>query len=99
MPLIMTSTLKCHVSGTRVWRWRSASRARMFSVDDAAGAAIAYVRRLNSELGIASLGELIQRRDAGVLAEKAAANTSAPSNPREARVEEFRVMFAAGLAS
>jgi hypothetical protein len=43
MPLIMTSTLKCHVSGTRVWRWRSASRARMFSVDDAAGAAIAYV--------------------------------------------------------
>ncbi len=29
---------------------------------------------------------------------KAAANTSAPSNPRRAGVEEFRAMFEAGLA-
>jgi alcohol dehydrogenase len=63
----------------------------------AARAAIEYVRRLNDELSIPPLSRLIDRRDLDLLAEKAAANTSAPSNPRPAGVEEFRAMFEAGL--
>jgi lactaldehyde reductase len=57
------------------------------------------VRRLNDELGIPPLSRLIERRDLDLLADKAAANASAPSNPRAAGVEEFRAMFAAALAS
>jgi hypothetical protein len=56
-------------------------------------------RRLNDELGIPPLSRLIERRDLDLLAEKEAANTSAPSNPRDAGVAEFRAMFAAGLGS
>jgi alcohol dehydrogenase len=99
MPLIMDFNLD-------VSRERYARLAGAFGVatehlcdDEAARAAIAYVRRLNDELGIPPLGALIERGDLDLLAEKAAANTSAPSNPREAGVEEFRAMFAAGLAS
>jgi hypothetical protein len=40
----------------------------------------------------------IQPADLDLLASKAAANTSSPSNPREAGVDVFRTMFAAGLA-
>jgi alcohol dehydrogenase len=99
MPLIMDFNVE--VSRERYARLAAAFGVATgdLSVDDAARAAIAYVRRLNDELGIPSLSRLIERRDLDLLAEKAAANTSAPSNPREAHVEEFRAMFAAGLAS
>jgi alcohol dehydrogenase len=99
MPLIMDFNVE--VSRDRYARLAAAFGVASGSpsVDDAARAAIAYIRRLNDELGIPPLGQLIQRGDLDLLAEKAAANTSAPSNPREAGVEEFRAMFAAGLAS
>src|SRR5438067_2997202 len=65
---------------------------------DALREAVDYVRILNRELGIPPLRELIRREDLDVLAEKAAANTSRPSNPREAGVSDFRRMFEDALA-
>jgi alcohol dehydrogenase len=98
MPLIMDFNL---ASSTE----RYARLADAFGVaPDGAGAkqaarqAIDYVRVLNDELGIPPLATLIDRRDLDLLAAKAAANTSAPSNPRAAGAEEFRAMFEAGLA-
>ena len=61
-------------------------------------AAVDYVRELNRDLGIPALRELIKEADLDLLAEKAAANTSRPSNPREAGVSDFRRMFADSLA-
>ena len=98
MPLIMDFNVE-------VSRERYARLAAAFGVtsgatseDEAAREAIAYVRGLNDRLGIPPLSRLIELDDLDLLAEKAAANTSAPSNPRDAGVEEFRAMFAAGLA-
>ena len=61
--------------------------------DDAASAAITFVRELNTAVGIPPLRELISLDDLDLLAEKAAQNTSAPSNPRTAGIVEFRAMF------
>jgi lactaldehyde reductase len=61
--------------------------------------AIDYVATLNHDLGIPALAELIRTVDLDLLAEKAAANTSAPSNPRPASVSDFREMFARGLTA
>ncbi len=66
--------------------------------DEAAAAAIQFVRDLNRKLGIPPLDQLIAERELDLLAEKAAANTSAPSNPRPAGVAEFREMYVAELA-
>ncbi len=99
MPLIMGFNVE--VTGARYARLGAAFgvASGAMSEDEAAREAIAYVRRLNERLGIPPLSRLIERRDLDLLAEKAAANTSAPSNPREAGGEEFRAMFAAGLGS
>ena len=67
--------------------------------ETAARLAIDYVVSLNADLGIPPLAELIRTEDLDLLAEKAAANTSAPSNPRPASVADFREMFARGLAA
>ena len=67
--------------------------------ETAARLAIDYVAGLNADLGIPALAELIRDEDLDLLAEKAAANTSAPSNPRPASVADFRDMFARGLAA
>jgi alcohol dehydrogenase len=69
------------------------------SVETAGRLAIDYVAALNTDLGIPPMAQLIRAEDLDLLAEKAAANTSAPSNPRRAGVAEFREMFARGLAS
>ncbi len=66
--------------------------------ETAARLAIDYVAALNTDLGIPPLAELIRAEDLDVLAQKAAANTSAPSNPRPASVRDFRAMFAGALA-
>ncbi|MGH2896704.1 MAG: iron-containing alcohol dehydrogenase [Solirubrobacteraceae bacterium] len=68
------------------------------ALETAARLAIDYVAGLNADLGIPPLAELIRAEDLDLLAEKAAANTSAPSNPRPASVADFRAMFARGLA-
>jgi alcohol dehydrogenase class IV len=55
------------------------------------------VRELNRDLGIPTLRDLIRREDLELLAEKAAANTSRPSNPREADQPAFRAMLESAL--
>lgn len=63
----------------------------------AAYAAIRYIRDRNDRLGIPTLSELVDEADLDLLAEKAFANTSTPSNPRSADVADFREMFAREL--
>jgi alcohol dehydrogenase len=94
MPVIMDYNLDSSVE-------RYARLAAAFGVDtyglderDAALRAIEYVRSLNDDLGIPPLSELIEPGDLDLLAEKAAANTSAPSNPRAVDQAAFRDMFA-----
>jgi alcohol dehydrogenase len=59
----------------------------------AAQAAIDYVRDRNRRLGIPALMEIIDEADLDLLAQKAFANTSTPSNPRSADPNDFRDMF------
>ena len=93
MPVIMDFNLD-------VSRDRYVRLAEAFGIErggrsdvELAAAAVDFVRELNRALGIPPLRELIRRADLDVLAEKAAANTSRPSNPREAGVADFRRMF------
>jgi alcohol dehydrogenase len=97
MPLIMDYNLP--VSIERYARLVDAFGldVREGPADAAARQAISYVRGLNEELGIPPLSELIDGKDLDLLAEKAAANTSAPSNPRPAQTSDFRAMFESGL--
>ena len=98
MPIIMSYNLAVSTS-------KYARLAAAFGIeqgggeDNAARAAIAYVRRLNVELQIPPLHALIDPVDLDLLAEKAAANTSAPSNPRAVGVGEFRALLEEALAT
>jgi len=69
------------------------------ATETAAHLAVDYVAALNVDLGIPPLAELIRAEDLDLLAEKAAANTSAPSNPRPASVSDFREIYARELAA
>ena len=97
MPLIMDYNLP--VSADRYARLAAAFGIACagLSTEEAAGAAIRYVRELNDAVGMPRLAELIDAADLDLLAEKAAANTSAPSNPREAGATDFAAMFERGL--
>lgn len=97
MPLIMDYNLPVSIE-------RYARLADAFGIataglpaDAAAQEAVRYVRGLNETLGIPPLSELIDGDDLDLLAEKAATNTSAPSNPRLAGMSDFRAMFESGL--
>jgi alcohol dehydrogenase len=63
------------------------------SEDDAARRAVEYVRALNARLEIPTLAELIVASEVELLAAKAYANTSTPSNPRPASVSDFQAIF------
>lgn len=63
------------------------------SPSTAARAAIDYVRQRNTRLAIPLLVELIDSTDLDLLAEKAFANTSTPSNPGSPDSAAFRDMF------
>jgi len=93
MPIIMEYNLA--VSEDKYIRLANAFGIERGQRSDAllAQAAVDYVRELNHDLGIASLAELIRHEDLDLLAEKAAANTSRPSNPREADQAAFRIML------
>jgi alcohol dehydrogenase len=97
MPLIMDYNLP--VSEDKYMRLAGAFGIERAMRSDAelARAAVDYVRELNRDLGIPELRDLIKREDVDLLAEKAAANTSRPSNPREADTDAFRAMFASAL--
>jgi alcohol dehydrogenase len=93
MPVIMDYNLDASAD-------RYARLAVAFGIDvsgldehEAARRAVDYVRELNADLGIPPLAELIRPEDLDLLAEKAAANTSAPSNPRDVDAAAFRGMF------
>jgi alcohol dehydrogenase len=101
MPAIMDFNLPDPPTAGRYARLASAFGIATdgIPVETAARLAIDYVEGLNGDLAIPPLAELIRAEDLDLLAEKAAANTSAPSNPRPAGVSEFRAMFARGLAT
>jgi alcohol dehydrogenase len=69
------------------------------SESELARAAVDFVRTLNRELGIPELRALIKAEDLDLLAAKAAANTSRPSNPRDADQAAFRSMFESALTA
>lgn len=93
LPMIMGYNLS--VSREKYARLAIAFGIRTFEMDDedAASAAINYVRELNERIGIPTLASLIDEEDLDALAQKAFANTSTPSNPRAASVADFRDMF------
>jgi alcohol dehydrogenase len=62
-------------------------------------AAIAAIRDLIADLGVPPMRDLIKADDLDVLAGKAEANTSTPSNPRAATAADYRAMFARELAT
>jgi alcohol dehydrogenase len=97
MPIIMEYNLE--VSQDKYVRLASAFGIEREKRSDAqlAQAAIDYVRKLNRDLGIPTLDELIRSEDLDLLAEKAEANTSRPSNPREADQAAFRAMLESAL--
>jgi alcohol dehydrogenase len=64
-----------------------------------ARSAITAIRQLNQDLGVPAMSTLIKPSDLDLLGEKAAQNTSVPSNPRAATAEDFREMFAGEIAS
>jgi lactaldehyde reductase len=63
-----------------------------------AAAAVAAIRDLRADLGVPSMGDLIRAEDLDVLAHKAEANTSTPSNPRDVAAADYRAMFAREMA-
>jgi alcohol dehydrogenase len=66
--------------------------------DELALVSIEMVRELNRDLQVPTMRELIRDEDLELLGRKAEANTSTPSNPREADAAAFQAMFAAELA-
>ncbi len=93
LPMIMEFNLP--VSGPKYARLAMAFDIDTSQMDDdeAAWAAINYVRELNGRIGIPTLNSLMDEKDLDILAQKAFANTSTPSNPRIAEVADFRDMF------
>jgi alcohol dehydrogenase len=65
---------------------------------DLAQAAIEQVRELNRDLQVPSLRTLIRVEDLDLLGDKAARNTSNPSNPRDADAAAYRDMFVRELS-
>jgi alcohol dehydrogenase class IV len=59
-------------------------------------AAVVAIRDLNADLGVPPMRDLIKADDLDVLAGKAEANTSTPSNPLAATAADYRAMFATG---
>ena len=56
-------------------------------------AAIDAVRQLSADVGIPSKLEALKEEDLDFLAESAAADACAPGNPKDAGVEDFKMLF------
>ena len=97
MPIIMDYNLE--VSEDKYVRLAGAFGIERQGRSDAelAAAAVDFVRDLNRDLGIPPLSALIREGDLDLLAEKAAANTSRPSNPRAAEQLDFHRMLQRAL--
>jgi alcohol dehydrogenase len=59
--------------------------------------AIEFIRRLNRDLGVPAMRQLIRVEDLELLGRKAEQNTSTPSNPRPADALAFTAMFASEM--
>jgi len=59
-----------------------------------AATTIDAIRALNRDLDIPPMSTMIRAEDLDVLGDKAAQNTSSPSNPRAATAADYREMFA-----
>jgi alcohol dehydrogenase len=99
MPVIMEYNLDVSVD-------RYCRLAAAFGIEPAgrtrtelARAAIDFIRDLNRDLHIPALRDLIHTDDLDLLADKAEANSSTPSNPRAASRADFRAMLAGALAA
>ena len=66
--------------------------------DELAALAVGFVRRLNDDLGVPPMRDLVRAADLDLLGQKAEQNTSTPSNPRPASAADFTAMFAAEIA-
>jgi alcohol dehydrogenase class IV len=53
-----------------------------------------YIRKLNRDLDVPPMRQLIRAEDLELLGQKAEQNTSSPSNPRAADAAAFTAMFA-----
>ncbi|MDR2986274.1 MAG: iron-containing alcohol dehydrogenase, partial [Nocardiopsaceae bacterium] len=97
MPAIMEYNLP--VSADKYARLAVALRADHpgFTQAQLAEAAVAAIRDLNTDLRVPPMHDLIKADDLDVLAAKAEANTSTPSNPRPAAAADYRAMFAREL--
>jgi alcohol dehydrogenase len=99
MPVIMKYNLDvCAGKYARLAAALGASRPGAGEAEQA-GAAIGAIRQLNHDLEVPGMATLIRAADLDLLAEKAAANTSNPSNPRAADAAAYREMFARELAN
>jgi alcohol dehydrogenase class IV len=65
-----------------------------FSETELALQAIEYIRKLNRDLDVPPMRQLIRAEDLELLGQKAEQNTSSPSNPRAADAAAFTAMFA-----
>jgi alcohol dehydrogenase class IV len=68
-----------------------------FTQTQLAQAAVGAIRDLNADLGVPQMRDLIKAEDLDILADKAEANTSTPSNLRTATAADYRVLFAREL--
>ena len=63
------------------------------SVEEYRAAAVAAVRKLSEDVGIPTVLEALKEEDLDFLAESAAADACTPGNPKEASLDDYKMLF------
>ena len=63
------------------------------TVDEYRAAAVAAVRKLSEDVGIPTVLEALKEEDLDFLAESAAADACTPGNPKEASLDDYKMLF------
>ena len=63
------------------------------SVEEYRAAAVAAVRKLSEDVGIPTILEALKEEDLDFLAESAAADACTPGNPKEASLDDYKMLF------
>ncbi len=63
------------------------------SVEEYRAAAVASVRKLSEDVGIPTVLEALKEEDLDFLAESAAADACTPGNPKEASLDDYKMLF------